>query len=155
MGNWSVVWLGTSESTEHATELSHLRDNLSQFLLLKIPFTDPGLLPGASALSTCLPLTLALRESPQVEHHKYSQEGIVSMASRMALPRGWGGTPTALPSLNQQRVFTAAYLLEWVLKPLDSSVQGVANESVSQTITIHKEEFVNQPPASFIEKVLL
>ena len=66
-----------------------------------------------------------------------------------------GGAPTALPLLNQQNVFTATNLSERVSKLLDSSIQSAVNESVSQTVTIHNKEFVNQPTASFIEKVLL
>lgn len=90
MGNWSVVWLGTSESIEHATELSHSRDKKLGSSTPN-PFHRPKVAPrGISSQHLCLPFTLALKESPQVEHHKCSKEGIVSMAFRMASAKGMG-----------------------------------------------------------------
>ena len=88
MGDWSIVWLRTSESTEHATELSHSRDKKLGSSTPN-PFHRPRVAPrGISSQHLCLPLMLALKESPQVEYHKCSREGIVSMASRVASAEG-------------------------------------------------------------------
>ena len=93
MGNWSVVWLGTSEREYRAcVKIVPPKGQKAGFFILQIPFIDRGLLPGASALSTSVfpfpwPSEKALRWKIIGAHRKER-----SVCTRMASAEGmWEG----------------------------------------------------------------